>query len=282
MKSGWKGQGIGAIISQNRTGLVLGGLFGLLTGGLFGCLFGAAVGVFFQRAFSARVMEAVNPQRLFFESTFAVMGRVAKADGRVTEQEISYAREVMARMNLSEDKRLEAIALFTKGKDSDFDLDELLVPLGRLIRFRPDVKQMFVEIQLQAAFADAKVSQAELGIIQQVCSALQVSYADLQRILQRSRSEYAFNQQSFYQHGGQPGADPQVLLNEAYGVLGVAESVSDAELKRAYRKLMSQHHPDKLISKGLPEEMMQLAKEKTQEIQSAYDRVREYRKQMAS
>ena len=136
---------------------------------------------------------------------------------------------------------------------------------------------MFVEIQLQVAFADGQVSQAELMVIQEVCSLLQINYHDLQQILQRCRAEQAFNQQSYYGHQ-QGFVNEAQLLKEAYGVLGVEDSVDDAELKRAYRKLMSQHHPDKLIAKGLPEEMMQLAKEKTQEIQAAYDRIRDYRK----
>ncbi len=265
---------ISKAISENRTGVALGGLFGLLTGGLFGLVFGGAIGLFLQRALSAKVMDAVNPQKLFFQATFACMGRIAKADGQVTEKEISYARHVMDRMGLSEEKRREAIDLFTQGKDSDFEISSLLNPLARIVRFRPDVKQMFVEIQLQAAMADHQVSQAELQVIQEICGLLQLRYADLEAILRRAQSEQAFHQSGF---GGQQG-DPAKLLEEAYGVLGVESSVSDAELKRAYRKLMSQHHPDKLISKGLPEEMMQLAKEKTQEIQAAYDRVREYRK----
>ncbi|OMH32162.1 co-chaperone DjlA [Motiliproteus sp. MSK22-1] len=272
-----KGRKLGATVYRYRTGIVIGGLFGLMTGGLPGLLFGGFIGFMLQRALAAKVMAALNPQKLFFEATFSVMGKVAKADGRVTEQEITYAREVMNRMNLSEEKRREAISLFSKGKEADYDIGSTLAPLARLIRFRPEVKQMFVEIQLQAAFADGQVSQAELMVVQDVCSTLQISYQDLQQILHRCRAEQAFNQQSYYGH--QAGhVNEAELLKEAYGVLGVDENVEDAELKRAYRKLMSQHHPDKLIAKGLPEEMMQLAKEKTQELQAAYDRIREYRK----
>ncbi len=277
-----QGQALGAAVYKNRTGIVLGALLGLITGGLPGLLLGGVVGFALQRLLAAKVMAALNPQKLFFEATFAVMGKVAKADGRVTEQEISYAREVMTRMNLSEQKRREAIDLFNQGKDPEFDITAMMAPLARLIRFRPEVKQMFVEIQLQAAFADNQVSQAELLVIQEVCSLLQISYQDLEQILRRCRSEQAFNQQSYYSHqyGGGPygQVDEAQMLNDAYGVLGVEASVSDSELKRAYRRLMSQHHPDKLIAKGLPEEMMLLAKEKTQELQAAYDRVRAHRK----
>ncbi|MEH6627217.1 MAG: co-chaperone DjlA [Motiliproteus sp.] len=277
MSGGLKGQALGQEIYKNRTGIVLGALLGLWTGALPGLFFGSVIGFMVQRTLAGKVMAAINPQKLFFEATFAVMGKVAKADGRVTEQEISYASQVMGRMNLPEEKRKEAIRLFNQGKDPDFDITTVMASLSRVIRFRADVKQMFVEIQLQAAFADGQVSQAELLVIQEVCSSLQISYGDLEQILRRCRAEQAFNQQSFYGHEHGQVNEAQ-LLKEAYGVLGVEESVVEADLKRSYRRLMSQHHPDKLIAKGLPEEMMQLAKEKTQEIHAAYDRIREFRK----
>jgi DnaJ like chaperone protein len=66
-------------------------------------------------------------------------------------------------------------------------------------------------------------------------------------------------------------------LHEAYAVLGVDRTAGDAEVKKAYRRLMNQHHPDKLVARGLPEEMIDLATEKTQEIKAAYETVMESR-----
>ncbi|WP_210395641.1 co-chaperone DjlA [Motiliproteus sediminis] len=272
-----KAEQFGSLVYNNRTGILIGALLGLFSGGFIGLLFGAAVGYGLQNAFNGFKLSTLNPQQAFFEATFAVMGKLAKADGRVSENEIQFARDVMARMNLSVDKRQQAIELFTRGKQSDFDINEVMVPLARLIRHRRSVKQMFVEIQLQAAFADGDVSPQELSVIQAICTQLQISYADLEQILFRCRAEQAFHGQAYRSH--QQGEASGERLADAYGVLGVSESATDAEVKRAYRKLMSQHHPDKLIAKGLPEEMMQLAKEKTQEIQAAYDRVRKARGQ---
>lgn len=262
-------------LKANRTGLLIGALFGFWTGGLFGLLFGGALGYWIQRRLSGR---SLNPQQAFFEATFSVMGKVAKADGRVSETEIQYAREVMARMNLTEAKQREAIGLFNRGKGSDFDIAETVVPLARLLRFRPELKQMFLEVQLQAAFADGQVSSKELLVIQQLCELISVSFSDLEQVLQRARAGHAFHEHTYSFHRQAQGPSEAALLKDAYGVLGVDEKESDAVIKRAYRKLMSQHHPDKLVSKGLPEEMIQLAKEKTQEIQSAYDRVKTARK----
>jgi DnaJ like chaperone protein len=67
-------------------------------------------------------------------------------------------------------------------------------------------------------------------------------------------------------------------LESAYETLGLKSTTSDAEIKRAYRRLMSQHHPDKLVAKGLPEEMMKMATEKTHQIRTAYETIQEVRK----
>ncbi|MEH6579600.1 MAG: co-chaperone DjlA [Amphritea sp.] len=271
------GYGLGHTIKSNSTGLVIGGLIGLFSGGFMGLLFGSALGVMLSRALKKALGKALNPQDAFFRATFTVMGKLAKADGRVSEEEIRYARDVMARMGLSDERKKEAVALFNQGKEAAFEISQVMQPLSALIRFRIPLKLMFVEIQLQAAMSDGQVSQAELLVIQEVCTLLQMSQAEMAAVMARMQSQYSYQQHSYQSHQHQQVSE-QELLREAYGVLGVSESISDSELKKAYRRLMSQHHPDKLVAKGLPEEMMQLAKEKTQEIQSAYDRIRVARK----
>ncbi len=271
------GFSLGQLIRRNRTALIVGGLIGLMSGGLVGLLFGAGIGVALSAALKNALGNVLNPQDAFFRATFTVMGKLAKADGRVSEEEIRYAREVMDRMGLSDVRRREAMALFSQGKESDFDIAEVMRPLSALIRFRIPLKLMFVEIQLQAAMADGQVSEAETMIIRDVCRLLQMSQAEMAALMARMQSQFSYQQHSYQSHQGGYVSE-QELLKESYGVLGVSESVSDAELKKAYRRLMSQHHPDKLVAKGLPEDMMQLAKEKTQEIQAAYDRIRSARK----
>lgn len=271
------GFSLGQLVRRNRTALIIGGFIGLMSGGLFGLLLGAGIGVALSAALKRALGNALNPQDAFFKATFTVMGKLAKADGHVSEAEIQYAREVMNRMGLSEERRLEAMALFSRGKENDFEIAEVMRPLSALIRFRIPLKLMFVEIQLQAAMADGQVSEAETIIIREVCGLLQMSQAEMAALIARMQSQFSYQQHSYQSHQGGYVSE-QELLKESYGVLGVDASVSDAELKKAYRRLMSQHHPDKLVAKGLPEDMMQLAKEKTQEIQAAYDRIRTARK----
>lgn len=262
-------QTLGSDLFKFRTGLLIGAMVGLFSGGFVGLILGAGVGFAVERVL--RKASKLTPQQVFFRATFTVMGRVAKADGQVTENEIEFARAVMARMQLGEEKRREAIEYFSQGKDQLHDLQPVLAPLAQLMRYRPDLRLIFIEIQLQAALSDGKISDAERLVLVDVCGQLGLKTDAIDGLISRMQAE-----RSFHQSYG-TSAPSQKQLSEAYGVLGVAESASDTEVKRAWRKLMSQHHPDKLVAKGLPEEMMQIATEKTQEIQIAYDLVRKSR-----
>jgi len=78
-------------------------------------------------------------------------------------------------------------------------------------------------------------------------------------------------------HPDAGGARAEAELGEAYRALGVEPDASDKEVKTAYRRLMNQHHPDKLVSRGLPDSMLESAKERTREIRAAYELIRERR-----
>jgi len=266
-------------------GKLLGAMFGFAWFGWLGALLGLYIGHLFDKGMSQNFNTAGHSQRqaqvqkAFFRVTFLVMGRIAKADGRVSKDEIQWAEFVMNRMNLHNQHRQEAINLFNKGKDGQFDLNAELAEFRRLIGRNANLTQMFLEIQLQAAYADGDLSQAEQVLLNQVCQGLGISAMRFEMIHARVRAERAFTAGGGYQGAGGPGSRPasRNQLAEAYKVLGVQSSASDGEVKKAYRRLMSQHHPDKLVAKGLPEEMMKLAKEKTQEIQAAYELIKKHR-----
>ncbi|MCF6338160.1 MAG: co-chaperone DjlA [Gammaproteobacteria bacterium] len=262
---------------MNFWGKLIGGVLGYMMGGLFGGLIGALLGHQFDRGlanFSGDFSTGLGGlshgeiQRAFFEATFSVMGHLAKADGRVSEEEIALARHIMVRMGLSESARHEAIVLFSKGKESDFVLGDMLVRFHNATRRARNLQQMFIEIQLHAAYADGDLNPAEKKLLLVICDALGFSTADFDRLESMVRAE---------QHATKGGRVEQVSLDDAYAILNVTSESSDAEVKRAYRKLTNQHHPDKLVAKGLPEEMMKLAEEKTHEIRAAYERIREAR-----
>jgi len=267
-------------------GKLVGGAFGFMLGGPLGAVLGIALGHNFDKGLKAlpgdEAFASGNRERVqtaFFAATFAVMGRVAKADGRVSPEEIRMAETVMDQMSLNAAMRRTAINLFNQGKSSAFDLDGVLEQFRRECHGRSTLIGMFVEIQLQAAYADGRLDPAEDRLLREVCGRLGLSEFDYRRLERMVRAERGFA-------GGAAGAGgrsrqaagpARPSLQDAYQLLGVEPGASDAEVKRAYRRLLSQHHPDKLVSKGLPEEMMKVAAQKTHEIRQAYEQIREAR-----
>jgi DnaJ like chaperone protein len=261
-------------------GKLVGGAFGFMLGGPLGALLGGALGHGIDRGMaSMEADEGLDPgkreriQTAFFAATFSVMGHVAKSDGRVSEREIALAEAVMARMELSQDMRRTAIKLFKEGKSEGFPLDDVLEQLRRECQGRRTLLQMFLEIQLQAAYADGRPGLSEERLLLHICRRLGVPELLFRHLEQLVRLQQGFG-------AGVGGRGRQVprrpvsegpTLDQAYEVLGVDRKSTDAAVTRAYRRLLSQHHPDKLVSKGLPEEMMKLAAEKTHEIRQAYE-----------
>ncbi|OED44549.1 molecular chaperone DjlA [Endozoicomonas sp. (ex Bugula neritina AB1)] len=268
------------------TAILIGVLVGFTNGGIFGALLGAFIGSWVNRKFfggsgpagiGGNTQQRQRAQTAFFKATFLVMGRVAKADGHVSEHEIDAANAIMANMRLSSAQRQDAINLFNEGKKQSSDIESTLKEF-RQVAGSSTLIPMFLEIQLSAAYADGSLSPSEQAVFRQICDQLGVGNFVFEKIHQRFQAQRSYYQHGGYQQGGGFGRTSGSDLKQAYQVLGVESEATDSEVKRAYRKLMSQHHPDKLVAKGLPEEMMEVAKQKTQEIQGAYDQVREYRK----
>ncbi len=258
-------------------GKVIGGAFGFLLGGPLGAILGASVGHQFDEGMQGiELDEQLNPgdqhrvQMAFFTATFSVMGHIAKADGRVTPAEINLAKRVMEELALTEQMKKTAINLFQQGKEDAFPLYGVLDQFRRECHRRTNLIQMFLEIQIQAAYADGILDQSEEHVLHKICTHLGVSQFEYQRLKLQFQA-----QQRFY---GQDQHQPAQRLDDAYAVLSISSSASDADVKKAYRRLMSQHHPDKLVAKGLPEEMMVIAKEKTQKIRKAYETIQASRK----
>lgn len=257
-------------------GKIIGSVCGYLLMGPFGLIIGFIVGHVFDKGFQLQRSfffgGATQTREAFFNATFSVMGYIAKADGRVSEREIQAVRGVMNRMNLNEEQRKNAINLFEQGKQPDFNLDQTLTNLMQVCHSNKILLQMFVELQMQTALAEGHLSAEKQRILQQISQRLgfvPLQFAFFDNIFRGAQGSYQQYQQ--YQHSARPSSGIQ--LQEAYKVLEINSQATDIEVKKAYRKMMSQHHPDKLIAKGLPEEMVKLATEKTQQIQGAYEKI---------
>ncbi|WP_286049584.1 co-chaperone DjlA [Rheinheimera sp. KL1] len=169
-------------------------------------------------------------------------------------------------------QKQEAQAAFRHGKQADFPLLEQLAEFKSAYRTRPDLLLMFLEIQISTAYVDLNLSSAEQRILTQVASALGISASQLEQMISRYEAEARFAKSS--QNGATDTID---RLADAYKILGISAESSEATVKKAYKKLMAQHHPDKLMSQGLPLELMDVAKQKTQDIQAAYELIRKQR-----
>lgn len=214
-------------------------------------------------------------QTLFFRTTFEVMGHLAKSKGRVTEMDISVATLFMEQMQLHGRSRLNAQQAFRDGKAPEYPLRQKLRELKRVCFGRTDLIRMFIEIQLQVAFADNDLHPRERFVLYIIADELGVSRQEFERFLRMREGERHFNntyRQQRYQQQRPSSTGP--TLQDACNVLGVKVQDDAAIIKRAYRKLMSEHHPDKLVAKGLPPEMLEMAKRKAQDIQAAYDLVK--------
>ncbi|AHF02687.1 molecular chaperone DnaJ [Marichromatium purpuratum 984] len=257
---------------------VAGGL-GLVFGGPLGALFGAALGRGVDRGWGGvggerlTLEQRSRIQQSLFEGGFRIMGYLAKVDGRVSEGEIAQAESVMTEMGLGAPQRQAAIALFNAGKASTFDLSAEVAALREVIAGRRVLARPLLEVALAMAYVDGPPSRAQRAALETIRRGLAMSGAVYRRIelvvsLRRRSRERAGTSSAA---GAAPRRQP--ALAGAYALLGVRARASDAEVKQAYRRLMSRHHPDKLVSRGASEAQVRAASRKTQEIRRAYETI---------
>jgi len=250
---------------------VLGGAFGFILGGPLGAMLGVAFAGNLSKGKSnfggfSQAHHLGDQQRVqaaFFSSLFSVMGYIAKVDGKVSKSEILLAQQVMQHMQLADDMQKVAKELFNQGKQDSFNLDEVLEQFRLESHRRTHLVRMFLEIQIQAAYADGVLDDKEHDALKYIAQKLHFSLHELENLIQQ------FAATSHHAN--------KLTIDDAYVILGADKDLTDKELKRVYRRLLAQHHPDKLVAKGLPEEMMTIAKEKTQEIIRAYELIKKQR-----
>ena len=269
------------------TGKLVGAIIGLL---LFrnpwGAIIGLILGHFYDQSVSATRRPGGGAGVLeigerFFTATFEVMGHVAKSDGRVSEEEIAAARKVMAELRLNGMQIHAAIAHFTRGKSPAFDLDATMRQFAETCADRPDLMRIFLELQVRASLEGVDMQGPARAAIQKVAELLDVSrleLAHMEAVLRIRREQ--FKAGGGPRNGGSAGQPPPrsgAQLNAAYQVLEVDPKATDEEVAKAYRRQLSKHHPDKLKANGLPDSMLEHAKQRTQQIIEAYELIKSAR-----
>jgi len=270
-------------------GKLLGCFFGFLIAGPIGALFGLLIGNFFDKGLAAHFARAhwshfteeeAPIQDAFLEGLFSSMGHLAKASGRVSENHIQMAEDVMREMLLSQTQKKLAKQAFNEGKKPGFQLNTKINLLKTTCKNNLALLQLYMTLCYRIARVDG-LSTKKIHLLNELCKQLGFSplhqqyrfYEEAQEGYQRQQSSN--NYQHNYQHNYRQYDSPNKTesLAESYAILGVNQGASQQEVKRAYRRMITRNHPDKLIAKGLPEDMIKKANDMTQKITKAYQRI---------
>ena len=241
-------------------------LIGGLVGGMIGFTFlgplGALIGSVIGSRMSGNSVRRKNPnnfdhQLAFFAALFACLAKIAKADGQVTSDEIKKIEDFIShKFNLDGDQRDFAINIFQKAKDDKVSFDAYAKQLANLLKSSPNSLVIFYELLFELAMADGVLHQNEERLLKRVPRIFGFSDAIYDQLFQK----YGLKTSNFYQ------------------VLGATKEMKFEEIRKIYLKKRREFHPDKLISKGLPEELIEKAKEKFIEIQEAYEELEKIHK----
>lgn len=252
-------------------GKIIGTAAGLATLKPWFALLGLFLGHQFDRAFAASYRnfdrQGASIGRVsdgYIQALFQTMGHLAKVDGRVSEDEIRAARGVMHRLGLDPARVRRAINWFEDGKRPGFALLHTMRQLRRVDARRADQRLLFVRLLLEVVLAKDRLHRKERGIIWTICTELDIGRVELAQLEAMIRAQRGFR------HSPAGDADAQRVRN-AYRALGIEESTTNDEIKKAYRRLMNRNHPDKIASSNPDAATVAEAERRTREIRSAYE-----------
>jgi len=250
---------------------IIGAMLGALFGGFAGLLIGGLSGYAASFALRLFVLGSLRvTQTHLLDSTFSIMGALCKADNVVTRDEITAVTQIFDMLKLQGEAREQAKTAFNRGKQADFDLDAAVDQFAQISRGRGPLLQLFLQLQCMAVVADGRVDPAEHAMLVRIAQRLGLTEADVSQLEALLRSAMGGPSAT----GGPP---QKARLADAYAALGITAEATPAEIKRAYRKLISKNHPDKLAARGLPESMRPVAEERSRELNSAYDMIKRVR-----
>ena len=230
----------------------IGGMIGFTIGGPIGGILGAIIGSKLGDKDLARPSINQRNQAAFFTALFACFAKIAKADGKVTREEVDKVDHfIKERFKFPSDQRAFAIQVFNHAKDDNNSFKDYASQLSSLLSTNKSALVMFYELLFELSMADGHLDPAEQEILSEAIPIFGID-PDL----------FNLNKRKF-------GAD----ISDAYSILGVTQDMSYKEIKTAYQRKRKEFHPDTLLSKGLPEELLEKAKDKFIEIQSAFEEI---------
>jgi len=248
---GWLGKVVGGTI-----GFALAGPLGAIAGAAFGHAFDAT-SQYDERQTQGYLSNGETAQMTFFVGTFSMLAKLVRTDGRIGKEEIDTIERFMAEdLNLDPQSRQYARNIFQSALNSPETFEGFAGQFYTHFRYQPQFLELIIDILLRVATADGGLNANEENVIR---SALRVFHFSEEKYRQM-RSTYVSDVEKYY------------------AVLGCRSSDPDEKIRQQYRKLVQDYHPDKIISKGLPEEFVKFAHDKFREIQHAYDAIKKERK----
>ena len=250
---------------------------GLMLGhGFVGMGVGAIVGFVLDNLRYSQRRAATPEAGGYVTPLFALLGAIAKADGRVSEAEIAVAERLMARMGLGANERQQAIQAFNQGKQPEFDVTGPIQALRQWVGLRRDHAFPLLDVVIETVLAEGNPSPEKMAILRQLAFALRISDMELMALM--AMKGYVWQGAAGARgrgYGGGSGYVPPQRNTQGpdpYAVLGITRDADERAVKRAYRKLISEHHPDRLGD--LPDEMRKRAEARASEINAAYERIK--------
>ena len=249
-------------------GKMVGGTIGFAIGGPIGAIAGAAFGHTFvdkkDQAYLAsrpgigmgsqeRLSSNEEAQLVFFTAAFSMLAKICKVDGKVTDTEINAVNMFMKNdLQLDLDSQQTAQNIFRQAINSNENFDAFAIQFYSIFRSQPNIIELMIDVLLRVSSADGAISKEEELMLLSATRIFHYSNSDFERL----KSKYV------------------KTTNKFYAILKCNENSSNDEIKKQYRKLVNEYHPDKIESKGLPEEFIKFANDKFKEIQEAYDNVK--------
>ena len=231
-------------------GSLIGGMIGLSLGGPFGMLLGSLIGGKISRARSSSgIGSFAQPQQIFALSLIVLSAKLSKVDGQVSKEELVAVKN---KLRIPENEIDQVGKIFNKAKEESTGYEPYAQQIAQIYKGNLNVLEEVINILFYIAEADGNVSQSEFQMIEKIAQIFGLNEVQFNSIMESRKSSDKIN--------------PYIVLES-----NPDDSIEN--IRKKYLKLSKEHHPDLLMSKGVPQEVIDESKAKMRAINSAWDQI---------